>query len=512
MKSPLLHLLPAALAASLLVGCDQDPTRKPCGQSVAVPIAPAYTFLRVKLEAGETCAWPLHVNARPEIVDNAVVYRPVDVLVELRVEVEAPERDTTPDSVHTSLDGVDQPEPGWVGIHTLATGEHVLRVTSDQAAELRFIIRSEGELPQSLNSALSLEWPTNNRVVSDKDVVGLGRMMALISAEGHGGPLLAHWLASFESTEGPSRSGPAALLAHLQAQRGADPALWNLDELNFSVSSVQNRIDLRDATSCGQLRVVITATDTGFEEAFQMVFLFKQPPRPLDYSPQGTLHCTATALVWARLSKSGALPTDGQNPIATAIGEVLQRANFLRVKTSEKIGAETDYEFREWVLAVNPDPAAAPALRNLLVNRPMFQTVDTQRLNTPGAERDAFIAYVSDNAAALNARTALIPQEFLAVATRADGVNWTPLDLSGVPQPTLDAFPQLRQQIEVVGCTGCHTSRAGTKLIHSRRNGGHSAYLLEELSARTNDLLKLSTGVPEPVPYGPLQANPVLPP
>ncbi len=512
MKSPLLRLLPAALAASLLAGCDQDDTLIPCGQSVSVPIQAVDSFLRVKLKAGETCAWPLHVNSVPVPGTNPVEDRAVNVLLELRVEVEAPEKDLTPEYVHASLDGVDQREPGWVGIQSLVTGEHVLRVTSERDAELRFYLRSEGELPRSLNSALSLEWPTNHRVVSNKDVVGLGRMMALISAEGHGGPLLAHWLGSFESAEGPSRSGPAALLAHLQSTKGADPALWNLDDLNFTVSSVQNRIDLRDANSCGQLRVVLTSPATGFEDAFQMVFLFQQPPRPLDYTPLGTLHCTSTALVWARLSAAGVQPVTAEDPLTSVLENILQRGNFLRVKTSEKIGAETDYEFREWILALNPDPTATPALRNILVNRPLFQTVDTPRLNTPGPERDAFLAYVGDNAAALHARTALIPQQFLAVAARADGVNWTPLDLTGVPQATLDAFPQLRQQIEVVGCTGCHRSRAGTQLIHSRRSGGHSAYLVEELIARTVDLLRLSTGVPQPVPYGPLQANPVLPP
>jgi len=512
MKSPLLRLIPVALATSLLAGCEQDSTLIPCGQSISIPITPAQRFVRVKLQAGEECAWPMHLGQKSVQVGSTTQLHDVDVVVDIRVETELPEENETPAFVHASVDGQPQREPGWVGAFSLHTGEHVLRVSSDQAAELRFIFRYDGETPITVSEDHSLEWLPGNQVIDTTSLVGFKRMMGLISEDGHGGRLLEQWLSSFDPAGGPSRPGPAALLSQIQADQGTDPAQWDMDLVPFAISSVQNRIDLRDdATSCGTVRVVLTSTGD-FENALHLNFLFKQVPVPLDYTPAGTLSCAFTALRWVRLSAGGATWLDS---LYLQLEASLRRANFLHIQSSEKIGAETDYEFREWVLATNTDTATAAQLPNLLVSRPMFQAVDTERLNLAGPDRDAFIAFVTSNAESLAARTAVIPEAFLAVATRADGLTWVPLDLTGVPTTTLDALPQLRQQIEIVGCNGCHTSNSGTLLVHSRSSGGnraHSPFMGAELSAREQALLDLAVSVPQSQNYGPLQANPVLPP
>src|SRR5690606_15653910 len=97
------------------------------------------------------------------------------------------------------------------------------------------------------------------------------------------------------------------------------------------------------------------------------------------------------------------------------------------------------------------------ALPFVFENVPLFQTVDIEAVNAPGALRDAFLAFVNENAAALDERRQLIPALFRPLSVRVNsGVPWRPLDLRGVDEDVLSTYPRLRQHIETVGCAGCH--------------------------------------------------------
>jgi hypothetical protein len=163
------------------------------------------------------------------------------------------------------------------------------------------------------------------------------------------------------------------------------------------------------------------------------------------------------------------------------------------------------------VLVPNTNPETREALPFVLDNPPLFQQVDVETLNTPGPLRDRFLTFLSSNAAALDARTLLIPEEFRARSARVtQGVPRTPLSLDGLPPSLTERFPALRQQIEIVGCAACHTADA--EFVQTRMDRTFSPFYEKELRARAALLADLAAGRFRSAPFGPLQASPVLPP
>jgi hypothetical protein len=137
-----------------------------------------------------------------------------------------------------------------------------------------------------------------------------------------------------------------------------------------------------------------------------------------------------------------------------------------------------------------------PAGTDELDNPPLFQTVDTPALNTAGALRDDFLDWVAANQAALQARTAEIPERFRSRSARVT---------QGIPRELLDVGDaDLAATIEVVGCPACHTTDA--EFVQTSVQRTFSPFYDRELTARAARLDLMNTGAAVPIPpFGPLQ-------
>ncbi len=338
------------------------------------------------------------------------------------------------------------------------------------------------------------------------DVVTLSRVKAAASGEGHGGRLLQAWFERFATTAHSERLGPLLLLEEIESDLGSDASQWDLDGLPFTTTGVHNRLDLKTDDSCGELRVSLASTHP-IHEPLHLIFLFRQPPRPLDRTPQGTLHCQATARAWSAL---GALDDGAFTSAADAWVDAVLLPEHLIVSESLDFTI-APWEWRQWEKVDNPEAQTAPSLPFVLDNPPLFQTVDIPAVNAPGAVRDLFLAFVEENAAGLAERAVRIPEAFRARSARLnDGVPWVPLDLTGVDAAVLGSYPTLRQQIEIIGCPACHTADAA--FVQTREDRTFSSFYDVELEARAEWLRSLAHGVPLPVGFGPLQPDPVLHP
>jgi hypothetical protein len=323
----------------------------------------------------------------------------------------------------------------------------------------------------------SLVW-IEPAVVDEPSIVGLGRIMAAISADGHGGLMLRDWLNEFAITAHSERLGPALLVEELEGELGADPASWDLDALPFAVTAVHNRIDLgQRAGDCGELRVSLASTHPIYAP-LHMIFLFRQP--------DDSAGCRDTAARWAALTGLDAADLAVEAAAILEVGITADR--FLLAETVEL--TVSPWEWRQWQWS---DPASPP------VNPPLFQTADVDRLNQPGALRDDFLAFVDANSEALSIREIEIPARFRSRSARVPpGVERERLDLGDRPA-------ELAAAIEIVGCPACHTDDA--EFVQTTPQRTFSDFYDRELDARADYLADLTAGIdPGAVPFGPLQA------
>jgi hypothetical protein len=331
--------------------------------------------------------------------------------------------------------------------------------------------------------------------------------MGRIAADGHGGRMLAAWFDRWAKTSHSQRFGPRQLLEAYASALGSDPTAWDLDALPFVVTAVHNRIDLAREGHCGELRVSLASTDPLYRP-LHLIFLFRQSAQPDDLSPHGTAHCVATARRWAHLSS---LAEDEMlAEVAASVDRLFTAQAFLAAESVEFV--TSPWEWRQWFPVDNPDPTSAEELPIALDNPGMFQTVDIPRLNAPGPDREEFLAFVAAEAAGLDARTVAIPADFTPPSARLNqGVPWQPLSLQGLDTQMLAEYPNLRGNIEIVGCPACHATDA--EFVHTLPDRTFSPFYERELDARAEHLLARINGeVREPAPFGPLQDDPALPP
>lgn len=394
-----------------------------------------------------------------------------------------------------------QDEPSWIAPRAAETGSAVLSIAAAGAWSVE--VASYGMPVEPIRRERSLVW-TDGALVDDPTLVGLGRMMRLAADGEAGGALFDWWLRRFATTAHSERVGPARFIAALQDEHGADPTQWDLDALPFRVTGVHNRLDLANGTHCGELRVSIASVHPEFQP-FHAIFLFAQEPGVGDVSPGGRVHCGATARRWASLSA-----LDDAAFTVTAgewLDEALTSSTFLMAETVEFI--ISPWEWRQWRPAPNPDPGAEPA--RVLENPPLFQTLDVSRINGGGAIRADFLAFVSENAAELDARTVEFPERFRPQSARVNaGVPWIPLDLAGLDPVVTRGLPDLRRNLEIVGCPACHATDAD--FIQTRVDRTFSPFYDKELDARAEFLADRQRGAPTAPPFGPLQPMPLLPP
>ncbi len=478
----------ACAAVLLLVGCSSpaDPT----------PDAGADTAGDVQTQAdlaecGDTLA--LAVSAEQTLEGEG------DCTVTVQLETDAL-AEITANGAALRLDDEATDEPNWLAPGVLAAGSHTLEITASDAWSIAF--QTYGPPVEIVERDRSLVW-TDPALVDDPQVVGLARVMDVV-APGQGAALFAWWLRRFATTAHSERVGPQQYLEQIEAEHGVDPAAWDLDALNFKVTAVHNRTDLANASSCGELRVSIASTDPVFQP-FHAIFLFEQAAGPGDVSPAGAVHCGATLRRWARLSQMDA--TAFLTAAREIANEAIQPERFIIAETVEFI--ISPWEWRQWRPIANPDPVSP--LTRVFENPPLFQTIDAPRLNRAGATRDAFLSFVSDNAAALDARAVALPEQFRGQSARVNaGVPWVPLDLSGADADAISSYPELRQNIEIIGCPACHATDAD--FIQTRTDRTFSPFYDKELDARARHLEDAHRGAGSDVPFGPLQGAPLLPP
>jgi len=343
----------------------------------------------------------------------------------------------------------------------------------------------------------SLAWAsTQDVLLDDATAVGLARVMAAFSADAHGGPLLEDWFDAFATTAHSQRYGPTLLADGWRTAYGTDAAQWDLDALPFRVTGVHNRIDLlsRDLATghCGEFRVSLASTDPTYQP-LHVIFLFRQP-LGVDDVESGAVTCRGTAGRWAELSAlEGAEFLDAARAI---LDESLVPERALLAESVEQ--TVSPWEWRQWRLDAAP------------MNPLLFQTVDIPRMNTPGAEHDGFLAWVETNAAALDARTIAIPDAYRSASARVvDGVPREILDLTGVSAGVLAQFPDLRKNVEIVGCPVCHTADAD--FVQTKPDRTFSPFYEKELDARKAFLDALAAGDDPASPFAPLQPDPILP-
>lgn len=402
---------------------------------------------------------------------------------------------------HLSAGSGDEDEPGWLAPRSLPAGDTTIELTNpgDAALAVTAAVHVFGAPQSDLARERSLAW-TQPEILDDPAMCRLGCVMRAIAADGHGGRLFQQWMGRFATTAHSERFGPKQLLDEFAAQQGTPPEQWDLDALPFTITGLHNRIDLRGGDHCGELRASFASVHPIFRP-FHLIFLFRQPAGPDDLSPGGVAHCAATAQRWAALSRleGAALVQAVHAEVAAAfVGE-----KFLVAETVEF--TISPWEWRQWFMGDNPDPL----LPRIFDNRPLFQTVDIPRLNAPGPDRDAFLAWVEANAADIDARRIEIPEQFRSPSARLNqGVPWVPLDLTGVAATA--SYPDVRRNLEIVGCPACHSADA--EFVQTLPSRMFSPFYDKELDARADHLAALANGAAAPAPFGPLQQDPVLPP
>jgi hypothetical protein len=338
----------------------------------------------------------------------------------------------------------------------------------------------------------SLFW-NDAGVLDDTSMISFAKVMSLAADDGHGGALLSQWFHRFNTTPHSERALPAQFIDAVTTAQGADPTQWDLAQLPFRVTGIHNRIDLARLVPgghCGELRVSVSCTDVTLQP-FHALFLFRQPLEADDVSG-GAVTCAGTARRWAELSTLDEAAAMAQLRVLLARGLTHQR--FLMMETVEFTLAP--WEWRQWV----------PVGDGGVENPPLFQQLDVERLNAAGPLRDEFLGWVDQNAAQLDARRVEFPERYRVQSIRVNqGVARVPLDV-----PATAAFPNLRKELEIVGCAACHTADA--EFVQTRTDRTVSRFYEKELNARAAHLKKLANGEAPSAPFGPLQADPVLPP
>jgi hypothetical protein len=428
--------------------------------------------------------------ATPIVVDLGAAIEPPNAEGTVELMVDAPavievDLDGFPLIVEANLNGQ------WVRPHLVIERTIQLEVAGDGMVPVT--IWSRGlQLPE-IRVERSLTW-TEGALLDDPQVAGLATVMAAAAEDGHGGAMLDAWLRRFATTAHSERAGPAQLADEIAAAQGADPTTWDLSLLPFKVTGIHNRIDLAGRSGgCGELRVSLASTHPIYAP-FHLIFLFRQEPAADDVSPGGAVHCMGTARRWIRFSSS-----DGADFVARAgdfLSQRLTHGHFLLAETVEL--TVSPWEWRQWV----------PMGGDVLDNPPLFQTVDVEALNAPGPLRDQFLAWVADNASLLDQRQVVIPDQFRSPSARvAQGVPRVPLSLAGIAPGVAAAYPDLRQQIEIIGCPTCHTDDA--EFVQTSVDRTFSPFYSKELTARLARIDLMGQGAEASLPpFGPLQELP----
>ena len=371
--------------------------------------------------------------------------------------------------------------PSWL-VPQPITGERMLSVAAAGNATLTVWARGRPPPPAMRDRALA--W-FDAALLDDPSIVSFAGTMAAIADDGHGGALLERWFTAFAAGPGAGRAAFAQFLGEVRSQQGRDASAWDLAALPFRVTGIHNRHDLARGLDCGELRVSVASTHPTFSPV-HLLFIFRQPAGDDDVTPDGAVHCRGSARRWARLAELDAagFRAAARDLIATGV----TRERFLLAESVEL--SISPWQWRQWL----PD----------LTNPPLFETVDVDRLNAPGVDRDRGLALIAAGAAQIAARAWPVPEELRApVAEVAPNARASLADLSPLPD-VLARFPQLPRALGMIGCPRCHTDNAD--FVQTSVDRHPSPFYDRELDARAARLDALDAGgFPAVPPFGPLQ-------
>ena len=370
----------------------------------------------------------------------------------------------------------------WLAPHPV-TGDFELEVAARGTVSITVWTRGPELAPVDRDRSLAWFDPA----ILDGDI-SFAKVMAAAASDGHGGVLLDRWFRAFAAGPGAGRATFASFLDEVAAAQGANPATWNLAALPFKVTGVHNRVDLATTDHCGELRVSVASTHPTFSPV-HIIFLFRQPPRADDVTPDRVVHCRGTARMWSRLT---ALPPDAFHTAAQALlATAIAHDRFLLAESVEL--SISPWQWRQWAFGTNDTPS----------NLSLFQTIDVARVNAPGPVRDAFLAAVTANAPAIAARTWQVPATFRSAVAEVQPNEKAPLvDLGSLSVPA-----DLPHALGMIGCPRCHTDDAD--FVQTGVDRTPSPFYDKELDARAARLDALGRGE-QPVlpPFGPLQSSP----
>jgi hypothetical protein len=406
-----------------------------------------------------------------------------DVVIDLRGQLEVEVRATFEAPAHVTIiggeghlveawaDGPGLPVPASEDASweppTPAHSDVELDLTGTGTVRMR--AWSRGDILPPVSRDRSLAW-FDDATLSN---VSFARVMNVIG----GGPRLEQWFMAFAAGPGAGRATFAQFLDEVRAAQGVDASTWDLTKLPFKVTGVHNRIDLG---GCGELRVSVASTHPTFAPV-HLIFLFKQPPGPDDKTPDGLVHCRATARRWARLSTLDEAAF--RAAAAQILDEGLVKENFSLAESVEL--SISPWQWRQWVF-------------NTEISNPvMFQTIDVARVNTPGPTRDAFLADLAANREAILARRWFVPVTYRSTVAEVQPNSKAPLP---------DAPADLVRPLAMIGCPRCHTENAD--FIQTSVERKPSPFYDKELDARAARLDGIMRGeTPAPAPFGPLQSD-----
>jgi hypothetical protein len=341
----------------------------------------------------------------------------------------------------------------------------------------------------------SLFW-NDPALLDDPSVISFSKLMAAASNDGHGGALLQQWFHRFATADHGGRAYPAQFVDDFATAHGSDPTRWDLSQMSFKVTGIHNRIDRAQYSidgNCGELRASVASTELTLQP-FHVLFIFHQPLGPGDVTARGVT-CEGTARRWAALSmlEGEAL----REAVREQIREGFVHERFALIETVEQ--TISPWEWRQWI-----------PVEGGLDNPPLFQQADIEGLNPPGPRHDEFIAWVADNAAAIDARALLIPEKFRAPSVRVtQGPPRETISFTGLRAGVAAAHPDLRKNFELMGCAACHTTDAD--FVQTSTQRVVSKFYEKELLARERHLELIAWGKKPFAPFGPLQQNPLLP-
>ncbi len=215
-----------------------------------------------------------------------------------------------------------------------------------------------------------------------------------------------------------------------------------------------NRIDLTKSGTCGEARLTYALT-RAYTDGNQRMTLIVELRVPDDGNG-----CKSVAQRWAELSVIDKAE-DRKSRLLALYGELLKPTSLGQIRTNEFLNRTSleAWELREFHLGASGLPELVP----------VAQTVDPRWIGNA-----QFRTYLKDNAQALHAGSAVIPDSYLAATSKEDGgrLNF------GSTDPVIQAA---EKDLNAQSCAGCHLTETKSPFVHigerlGKRNPSGSGY------------------------------------